>query len=311
MTGADERIFADAAAWHFASEHDAMDWDGFTAWLEADSRHRAAYDEIAVTDAALLSHRRQLAPLVQELADESSQRVRRKWPLWTGGAVAAALVALLAVPQFLATEPQTFATGGARQTIALGDGSRVILAPHSRLTLSGRHKDRLALEGGAYFDIRHDPQRPLAIRARELEIGDIGTRFEIQTNGRAVRVEVAQGQVEVRGDALGQPVELAAGRRILFDPAHGLATIAAIAASDVGEWREGRLSYDAAPLSLVASDLARYAGVAVAVPPALSGRRFSGTLSINDGNSAVRDLAQLMGLGLSRDAGAYRLSDPG
>jgi transmembrane sensor len=311
MTGAEERVIAEAAAWHVASGRDDMDWDEFTMWLAADPGHRAVYEEIALTDAALVSHRERLAPLVLELAEASPRPIRRKWPLWTGGAIAATLVAILAVPQFMVAQPETFATGAARQTIALGDGSSIVLAPHSRLTLSGRHKDQLALEGGAYFDIRHDPQRPLAIRAKELEIGDIGTRFEVQTNGRAVRVEVAQGQVEVRGDALGQPVELAAGRRILFDPAHGLATIAAVAASDVGEWREGRLSYDAAPLSLVASDLARYAGVAVAVPPALSGRRFSGTLSINDGNSAVRDLAQLMGLGLSRDAGAYRLSDPG
>jgi transmembrane sensor len=311
MTGADETIFEKAAAWHLASGRDDRDWDGFTLWLEADPRHRAAYEEVALTDAALECHRDALAPLVRDETEAASNRPRRQWPLWAGGAAAAALVAVLVVPQFVEPQPQSFATGATRQTIALANGSRIVLAPHSRLTLSGRHSDQLALEGGAYFDIRHDPQRPLAIRANELEIGDIGTRFEVQTNEKAVRVEVSQGKVEVHGDALGRPVELAAGHRILFDPAHGLATIASVAAAYVGEWREGRLSYDAAPLSLVASDLSRYAGVAVAVPPALSGRRFSGTLSIQDGHSAVRDLAQLMGLELSRGADAYRLSEPG
>jgi len=309
MTGADETIFAIAVTWHLATQRDDMDWDGFTAWLEADPQHRTIYGEVALTDAALERHADRLAPLSEAYA--SSTLPRRTWPLWAGGTVAAALAAVLLVPQFIAGRSETFTTESTQRKIALADGSSVLLAPHSRLTVSGRHKDELALAGGAYFEIRHDPQRSLTIRANELEIGDIGTRFEVQATDRAVRVEVSEGQVEVRGDALGDPVELAAGHRILFDPAHGLAMVASVAASDVGEWREGRLTYDAAPLALVASDLARYAGVGVTMPPALAGRRFSGTLSIKDGNAAVRDLSQLMGLELSRDAGAYRLSDPG
>lgn len=309
MTGVDDTILAEAAAWHLTSARDDMDWDGFTAWLEAGPEHRAAYGEIAAVAAALERHRDRLAPLVVEPA--TAGRARRTWPFWAGSAVAAALAGVLVVPQWLAGQPETFSTGRGQQTIALADGSSVVLAPHSRLTISGRHRDALALAGGAYFEIRHDPHRSLTIRANELEIGDIGTRFEVQATDRAVRVEVSEGQVEVRGDALGGPVQLAAGRRILFDPAHGLARVSFVAAKDVGEWREGRLTYDAAPLALVASDLARYAGVGVSVPPSLAGRRFSGTLSIKDGNSAVRDLSQLMGLELSYDAGAYRLSDPG
>ena len=56
-----DRIIEQAAAWHVASSDDAIDWDGFTAWLEADPRHRTAYDEIALTDAVVLDHRDILA----------------------------------------------------------------------------------------------------------------------------------------------------------------------------------------------------------------------------------------------------------
>jgi transmembrane sensor len=115
--------------------------------------------------------------------------------------------------------------------------------------------------------------------------------------------------VELRGDALGQPIDLAAGRRILFDPARRLATVTPVSPEAVGEWRQGRLTFDAAPLSLVAADLARYASVSVAVPTSLANRRFSGTLSIQDGDTAVRDLAQLMGLELSGGRGSYRLAE--
>jgi transmembrane sensor len=307
MNGADEGILEQAARWHLASAQDDMDWDGFTLWLEASPLHSAAYSDIALADAAVEDHREALAPLVET----APRRLAPKWPLWAGGALAASLAAALIVPQLTAPSTQTFVTQEASQTLALRDGSDIVLAPHSRLTIAGRNQDRLALEGGALFAIRHDPDRALSIAAGGLEIGDIGTRFEVQTNGPAVRVEVSEGRVELRGDALGQAVELPAGRRILFDPAHKLATIAPVSSRDVGEWREGRLTYDAAPLSLVAADLARYAAVSVTVPPLLAGRRFSGTLSIHNGDNAVRDLAQLMGLALLGHGGAYRLAERG
>jgi transmembrane sensor len=304
MNGADERISQQAADWHVASALDDMDWDGFTMWLEADPRHRSVYEEIALSD-ALLSDRREQLPLAVEKAEPEALH---RWRLWIGGALAASLAAVIVIPQLTAPAPQTFTSEDASRAIALRGGSQVFLAPHSRLTIGGRHAEELALDGGALFTIRHDPNRTLSIAAGGLEIVDVGTRFDVQTGGDDVRVEVSDGEVELRGDALGKPVRLPAGRRILFDPAHGVATVAAVSARDVGEWREGRLTYDATPLSLVAADLSRYAGVTVTVSPPLAGRRFSGTLSIHDGETAVRDLAQLMGLQVSRRGGAYRLT---
>jgi len=308
MNGADERIFEQAADWHLASAGEHADWDAFTCWLEVEPRHRIAYEEIALADAALDDHRFEPAEFAND-ADivTSHPRVARKWPLWTGGALAATLAAILVVPQLTNPTPRTFTSGDSMQAVTLDDGSQVVLGPHSQLTVAGRDGQQLALQGGAYFAIRHNPSREMTIAAGGLKIGDIGTRFEVQANGDAVRVEVSEGQVELTGDALDKAVELVAGRRMLFDPALNLATVAPVSGSDVGEWRQGRLSYDAAPLSLVAADLSRYAGISVTVPAPLGGRRFSGTLSIHDGDSAVRDLAQLMGLDVSRGAGAYRL----
>jgi len=307
MNGADELLLDQAAAWHVASASDSMDWDGFTQWLEADPLHGAAYDEIALADAALDDHRAAL----RELSADDAPRPPRKWPMWIGGALAASLAVVAIIPETTTPATRTFVSAQTSRTIALSDGSEVVLAPRSRLSVAGRHGNELALDGGALFAVRHDPNRTLSIAAGGLRIVDLGTRFEVQTDGPAVRVQVSEGRVEVRGDALGLPVQLMAGRGILFDPAHQLATVEAVSPADVGEWREGRLTYDAAPLSLVAADLARYAGISVTVPPPLAGRRFSGTLSIHDGDSAVRDLAQLMGLGVSHSGSAYRLAEGG
>jgi transmembrane sensor len=305
MTGANEQLLQQAATWHVASERDDMDWDGFTRWLEADPSHRAAYEQTALADALLVAHSGELSAFGEAPRDRPS----RRWPLWIGGALAASLAAVLVVPEMTTAPSQSFTSGAQLRQIALQDGSQVVLAPQSRLTIAGRHAEQLALEGGALFSIRHDPNRTLTIAANGMTIADVGTRFEVQTGGGALRVEVSQGEVELRGDLLAKAVRLPAGRRILFDPTHELATVAPVSPRDVGEWQEGRLTYDAAPLSLVAADLARYAAVTVTVPPPLASRRFSGTLSIQNGETAVRDLAQLMGLALSHSGSAYRFSD--
>lgn len=312
MNRDDDTIFAEALRWHAACDSDSMDWDGFTAWLEADPRHREAYDGVALGGALLADHREALFEVFPAVANDTGEvgavpLVRdRGWLRWTGLAIAASLVAMLAIPQVMSPS-QRFEAGAHSRTIALDDGSTVMLAPRSTLEVEGRHQERMALNGGAWFDVRHDPSRALTIEANGVEISDIGTQFDVQTAGGQVRVEVAEGQVEVRSGALTQPVRLKQGRSLSYDARLGTALVRPVAASDIGEWRSGRLSFDMAPLALVASDLSRYSGVDVTVDESLRDRTFSGTLVINNGDAAVRDLAQLIGLGLAGAAGDYRI----
>ncbi|MDD3797585.1 MAG: FecR domain-containing protein [Novosphingobium sp.] len=304
------RIIEQAAAWHAASARDDMDWDGFTEWLEADPRHRTAYDEVALADALVDEHRADL--LAAEETEETGEVVplRRAafgWRGWAGVAIAASLVAVLSLPQLLHSAPDIYQTGDTAQQIALEDGSSVLLAPHSRLSIDGRHQERMALAGGAWFDIRHDPSRPLEIAAGDMRISDIGTQFDVQADHGQVRVEVADGEVKVAGQALAQPIRLAQGRSLLFDSGRGTVMVSPVKAEDIGEWRAGRLSFDSAPLTLVVADLARYAGVNVTLSDALRDRRFSGSLVIGDGETALRDLSQLMDLELVRGPDGYRV----
>jgi len=307
----DDTISEAAAQWHLASAQDDMDWEGFTAWLEADPAHRTAYDEIALADALLVEHAGELADSAAPAPDDNAEMpARRRWSLWAGGAIAATIVGLLALPMLGGAEPVRYTTQAQSRTVALDDGSRIDLAPHSRLTVSGKAQGRIALEGGAWFDIRHDPARAMLVRAGDVEITDIGTQFDVQTGTGTgqVRVEVAKGEVSVGSTALARPVRLTAGHGLHYDAAAGRAEIRTIAAGDFGEWREGRLTFDAVPLSLVVGDLSRYAGLRIDLAEGLQNRQFSGTLALGDGDAALRDLAQVMGLAVERDGARYRLS---
>lgn len=306
-TGKAETIVNEAWAWHVAASRDDMDWDGFMAWLDADPRHQLAYDQIALADSLVDDHR---DDLVDDDADQPVQAPRRwagrvKWG--AGLAIAASLAAVFAVPHLSSPATATYQTSGASRAVALEDGSKVLLAPRSRLVVTGGDGQRIELSGGAWFDIRHDPARTLAIKAGPVEITDIGTRFDVQATDRQARVAVAEGEVQVASSAMEGPVRLQEGRELLLAGDGGKAVVHALPVEEVGEWRQGRITYTEAPLPLVVADLARYSGVQIEIGQALHGRLFSGTLVVGDGEAALRDLSQLMGLELHHSRSGYRI----
>lgn len=311
MTSADDPIHLAAADWHAASDSDDFDWDGFTAWLEADPRHSIAYDHVALTDAAVRDHTKDPGVMwpgsdIGETVVVSAER-RTRWPLWAGGAIAAALVAMVAVPRFVEPAPQVYATGAALRTLKLADGSTIVLAPRSRLEIAEQDQSRIRLAGGAWFDIRHDPARTLTIAVGNETISDIGTAFDVQNTPDGLRVAVTEGVLSVTSETLDRPLRLDAGRALALDRRSNTAQVRALAAGSAGEWRNGRLTYEQTPLPLVAGDLARYAGIGIAVDSSVADRRFSGTLIIGNGKEAARDLSQLMGLALVAGPDGYRL----
>jgi transmembrane sensor len=314
MNGDSNTIIDAAAAWHAASVNDDMDWDAFTAWLEADPRHAAAYDQIALSADAVDTNRATLAePLPMAANDEDrapAARRRAPWLAWGGGAVAAMLAVVLVVPQLSEPAPTVYVTTATARTIALEDGSRIQLAPRSRLEVAGRDQQQIALAGGAWFDVRHNPDRQMSISAGGMTISDVGTRFDVQTDNGNVRIAVEDGTVSVAGPTLARAIALTQGRSLLVDRSTRSATVRAVTAGQAGAWRSGRLSYQGSALSLVATDLSRYAGVKIEVADGVAARQFSGTLVIGDGEAALRDLSRLMDLQLERSASGYRLDKP-
>jgi transmembrane sensor len=305
-----DRITEEAIGWHEALAGEQPDWDGFTAWLEADPRHRTAFDEVALIDDLVARHRPTLAALPDSAAPQPEVPARRGRLGWArlGAVAAAALLApmlLLLRPEATAP-PQVYATGAAEsRQVVLADGSSVALLPASRLSIGERGRD-LVLAGAASFDVPHRPQRLLTVRVGGIDLVDIGTRFDVSTAPGMVRVAVAEGRLTARlPDGRGAPV--AAGRQLLVDTDRGTAELSAFRPDDLGSWRRGRLVYDNMPLALVAADVGRHAGVEIRINPDVSRRRFSGILTTGNGLGLVRTLAQLMDLEVRPEGGLVRL----
>lgn len=304
----EDAIMDEALAWQAALARDDADWDGYIAWLEADPRHRDAYDAIDLVDATVDAHRGAVRDVLEAPPSVQPARFRLPRLAWViGGGIAAALAFLLVLPMPWATsEMRSYAAEEQARIVQLANGTTVTLGPASRILVHDEQATRIELaQGEAYFDVRHDPSRTLTISAGPYSVTDIGTRFSINRTEAAFRVAVSEGVVSIASAQM-ETVRVAAGQQLVS--AADTPRLSAVSADDVGSWRSGRLSYSNAPLSLVAADISRYANAPVIIDPSLENAHFSGSLVIGDGSKLVDDLATIIGAQVLRTKGRVRLS---
>lgn len=303
-----EDILDQALAWRGALERDDADWDGFTLWLEADPRHRIAYDELELTGRIVDDHKSQLSEIVQTRQTSAPSWFTRR-RLMAGGIAAAAAIAV-AVP-VLRQAPadlvlQTGAGGG--RVFALGGKGSVQLAPSSRLIVQGDDPTRLELaQGAALFSVPHDPSRAMTIKAGAYAVTDIGTTFGINLAGGALVVGVSQGNVAVIPAGTGQSIPVSAGQQ-LYASTSGDIRVATVRPSDVASWRNGRLVYENAEITTVAADISRFSGRQIVVDPSLRSRRFSGVLTIGDGSKLLQTFQALTPFVVRAEGDRVRIS---
>jgi len=305
-----DRISEEAAGWFVRQQDDGMDWEGFTRWLEADQRHRIAYDEIALIDADV-DHYAKAFDVDQSLpapyaANDSEPRRWKGWAALGGGALAASVALAIALQPTARELPlKDYRTApGKSVEIALADGGKILLAPESHIAVRGR---RVAIEGTGYFDIPHKSGRALTVTAGNFKVTDIGTRFAVGNETDGVSVDVEEGALSVGSAQLGSPISLTAGHGLRADRLSWTVRLVKVAPQRVAGWRTGKLQFDQAPLALVARDISRYSGKKVTVDRAIAGQRFSGVIAIDEGEAPARTLAQILSLEVQEVDGTLRL----
>ena len=203
-----------------------------------------------------------------------------------------------------ASAAQTFAANvGQRDSVRLADGTRVLLAPESRLTVAmgyGKTVREVELTGEAYFDVRHDAARPFVVHAGGADIRDLGTTFTVRVAGnQGVRVAVTSGSVSLApASALpNAAVVLRPGDAGTLGPdGRTLVERGGTTEPDTA-WTSGRLVFREAPVSSVRSELRRWYGIDLVIDSAFAARHLSMTF---DGESADRVL-QVIALSLGAE----------
>lgn len=254
--------------------------------------------------------RRDAADIISIDSRRTAQRTRSRVAVparrWQPFALPAAAAAVLLIGGGLYwhslrnrgyTQPagaQTFATAvGKRDSVRLADGTRVLLAPDSRLTVVAGYGDRareVELTGEAYFDVRHDAARPFVVHAGGADIRDLGTTFTVRSTGnQGVRVAVTSGSVSLA------PASAAPNAAVVLRPGDAgtlapdgrtLVERGGTAEPDTA-WTAGRLVFREAPVAAVRAEIQRWYGIDVVIDSSFASRHLSMTF---DGESVDRVL---------------------
>ncbi len=247
-----------------------------------------------------------LLPLAQP-----KRYAKRRYFAWTLGALAAAAAVFAAVRvEGARTRPtpvvvyREYATKNAqRANVRLPDGSRVVLAPASRLLVPdnyGVQNRALQLEGEAYFDVVHNDAKAFTVRTKNTMTRDIGTAFVVTdyASERSAHVLVAEGEVAVLSarDTTAGTLQLLKRGDFARVSTNGAVTRSRVAnVSRRLAWLDGGLAFDDVPLSEAAREIGRWYDLDIRVPDSTLARR---PLIATIGDQAPDEVVQLLALTL-------------
>jgi transmembrane sensor len=307
----------------------AVEFTKFQYWVEADPRHRAAFDRAFMAWKLLDGGVADVRPAHPPVASRP--------PVWLrpalGGLAAAIVLGLIYLgawrtgPEAASNAPAAAlvsAPATAPDTRVLADGTTVRLnagaSVQPAFTLGER---RVRLEQGeAYFIVTHDAARPFIVEAGGVAVRAVGTAFNVRLQEQGIDVLVTQGRVEVdvshvrngisdadaatRQAPPAPPPLIGAGQRAIVDllPATPHVVVTEVTADVLARelaWREPLLSLGGATLEDLALQFERNTGRKIVLRGSELGElRIGGRFPSDDLDGFVRLMQENYGVHCER-----------
>jgi transmembrane sensor len=202
----------------------------------------------------------------------------------------------------------TFHTGnGQVQKIELEDGSVVWLNAATTLRVPKPFKQRAIYldKGEAFFEVKHDVNRPFTVTTGNLVTRDIGTSFNIRAYHAQTeyRVEVASGQVAVerlngsgKTDVLMEAI--CRGQVLVYNAADKKSQVSQKDIALIRGWKTDRSLYlDKLTLPEIAEELSRRFNIRATVKhPEFDQQKYTIDLGTRDLGASLRELTLLTGM---------------
>lgn len=318
------QIYDEASRWFIefrTEEPDSTARKDFHRWLRTSPEHVRAYLELAAiwNEGARLDpdHHYDLAELKRanviafgkpgDGRDAPSGR-RRYVARIAALAASVAIVAIASLGYY--SQRGVYTTSiGERRSMALSDGSRVEMNAGTKIReVFARNERRIKLlRGQALFHVAKSPGRPFIVETATAQVRAVGTQFDVYQRATGTTVTVIEGTVAILegGSDVGttllnvkatgasgddDPMLLVAGEQALVTAQNTIKpTQPNVAAATA--WTQGRLVFEATPLTEVAEEFNRYNKRRLVIQsPVLNDFQITGMFSSTDPATLIRFL---------------------
>lgn len=239
---------------------------------------------------------------------------KRLRPLMAGlGAGLAACFAIAAVSLYQSMSTpfyeEDFATApGEQQTVALEDGSTIVINTASRLDVSVDDRARRVglARGQAYFDVSPDPARPFTVEAGDVHIKVLGTKFDVYRRPADTVVSVVEGLVSVATS--GDEAQIGPGEAVSVNRDGDISEPRPVAEEQIARWRFGIVDFVNTPMKSVLAEINRYGGPrALVIDPEVESMNVTAVFHIKDMDQIFDILSESYDLKTEEVGGQIRL----
>ena len=318
----------DHAAKQLEGKASPTEQEALRRWLAEDPAHQRQYEEQqrlwALTSPP---------PAAEVDTEVAWQKVRertlsgRKQPkqvaLWPMAGIAASLAILIGLAWlarlffFPYYGMEVIASGTEQRMFILPDSSQVWLNKNSKLLYhpAGGAERAVVLIGEAFFEVKHNPQRPFTVETAEALTTVLGTSFNLRAYPEEETTElwVATGKVAFAAeDRKAQTLVPAGYAAILQKQANTISKFQSLT-ENAWAWKSGTLAFRDQPLGEVIPLLERYYGVSLRVQNSqLANCRFTGSFRQAELEEVLRVLEATLQLDYSQiNNQTYTISGPG
>jgi transmembrane sensor len=202
------------------------------------------------------------------------------------------------------TPQHTYSTSiGGRETVMLVDGSQIELNTDTvlRVAKTGRERTVWLDKGEAYFQIRHDADKPFVVWVEGHRVVDLGTKFVVRREPGKFEVSLVEGKAQLDGPGNRQAVLLPGDVAVATEESLQVSKRPErVMADDLG-WRRGVLTFNKTTLADAVAEFNRYNHTKLAVADAATGkRRIYGTFPTTDVEAFTRVVQAVFGLKVAK-----------
>lgn len=211
-------------------------------------------------------------------------------------AAASILIAAFIGIYYYSMQPEVIASStGSIQTVALEDGSKVTLRPHSTIyALSGTAEElNYEIQGEAYFEVNQNAERTFSVKAGNGKVSVLGTKFNLSTWGSQVQVFLEEGTISfenIETDSSvtlnpGESAEIDAGKTIITDIAD---------VTEFTDWMNRELIFNNKTARYIFNEMEQEFSIIISAPDSIQNTELSGELSLEDAEQSLKDLSLVL-----------------
>lgn len=193
---------------------------------------------------------------------------------------------------------------GKKSMIVLSDGTKVWLNAGSQLIYPAvfvNDTREVSLVGEAFFDVTKNPEKPFVVKASDVHVQVLGTRFDVSAypEDKVIQTVLEEGKINLKYEGNGlfkrdHVVEMTPNQMVEFDRSSRETTSSVVNVGKYVSWKDGMLEFEKVDLNKVLKQIERFYNVNIVIDDQQIGAyKLSGKLDLKNDAEDVLNVIKL------------------